>query len=85
MSVLASRLDRASETYRANLRLLEELAEQLAQSTAGGCERYVARHWYSASHRRPATQGGEGHGRLRRVPDVSTNGLVANRGEITTR
>jgi acetyl-CoA carboxylase carboxyltransferase component len=48
MSVLASRLDRSSETYRdnrnANLRLLEELAEQLAQSRAGGGERYVARH-----------------------------------------
>jgi acetyl-CoA carboxylase carboxyltransferase component len=48
MSVLASRLDRASATYRANrsanLRLLEELAEQLARSRAGGGERYVARH-----------------------------------------
>ncbi len=48
MSVLASRLDRASATYRANrsanLRLLEELAEQLAQARAGGGERYVARH-----------------------------------------
>src|SRR5215216_6094613 len=48
MSVLASRLDRASASYRANrsanLRLLEELAEQLAQSRAGGGERYVARH-----------------------------------------
>ncbi|HYY81302.1 MAG TPA: carboxyl transferase domain-containing protein [Actinomycetes bacterium] len=48
MSVLASRLDRASETYRANrsanLRLLEELSEQLAQARAGGGERYLARH-----------------------------------------
>jgi nitrate reductase assembly molybdenum cofactor insertion protein NarJ len=35
MSVLASRLDRASETYRANLRLLEELAEQFPQTRAG--------------------------------------------------
>ena len=44
MSVLASRLDRASETYRANrsanLRLLEELAEQFPQTRAGS-ERYV--------------------------------------------
>jgi acyl-CoA carboxylase subunit beta len=48
MSVLASRLDRASETYRANrsanLKLLEELAEQLAQARAGGGPKYVARH-----------------------------------------
>jgi acetyl-CoA carboxylase carboxyltransferase component len=48
MSVLASRLDRASETYRANrsanLRLLEELAEQLAQARAGGGPKYVDRH-----------------------------------------
>jgi acyl-CoA carboxylase subunit beta len=48
MSVLASRLDRASATYRANrsanLQLLEEISEQLAQSRAGGGERYVARH-----------------------------------------
>jgi acetyl-CoA carboxylase carboxyltransferase component len=48
MSVLASRLDLASATYRANrsanLHLLEELSEQLAQSRAGGGERYVARH-----------------------------------------
>ena len=48
MNMLASRLDRSSETYRANrsgnLRLLEELAEQLAQARAGGGERYVARH-----------------------------------------
>jgi acyl-CoA carboxylase subunit beta len=48
MSVLASRLDRSSETYRenraANLHLLEELAEQLAQARAGGGPRYVERH-----------------------------------------
>jgi acyl-CoA carboxylase subunit beta len=48
MSVLASRLDRASASYRANrsanLRLLEELAEQLARARAGGGQRYVDRH-----------------------------------------
>jgi acyl-CoA carboxylase subunit beta len=48
MSVLAGPPDRASETYRANrsgnLRLLEELAEQLALARAGGGEKYVARH-----------------------------------------
>jgi acetyl-CoA carboxylase carboxyltransferase component len=48
MSVLASRLDTASEAYAtnrtANLRLLSELAEQLALARAGGGERYVARH-----------------------------------------
>ena len=48
MSVLASRLDRAPATYRANrsanLRLLEELAEQLAQSRTGGGQKYVDRH-----------------------------------------
>jgi acetyl-CoA carboxylase carboxyltransferase component len=48
MSVLASRLDRSAETYRdnraANLRLLEEIAEQLAQARAGGGPRYVERH-----------------------------------------
>jgi acetyl-CoA carboxylase carboxyltransferase component len=48
MSVLASRLDRASETYRANrsanLRLLEEISEQLAHSRAGGGQKYVERH-----------------------------------------
>jgi acyl-CoA carboxylase subunit beta len=48
MSVLASRLDPASDTYRANrsanLRLLEELDEQLALARAGGGPRYVERH-----------------------------------------
>jgi acyl-CoA carboxylase subunit beta len=48
MSVLASRLDTASEAYLANrstnLRLLEEISEQLVRSRAGGGERYVARH-----------------------------------------
>jgi hypothetical protein len=36
MSVLVSRLDRASAAYRASRRLLEELGEQFAQSRAGG-------------------------------------------------
>jgi hypothetical protein len=48
MSVLASRLDRASASYRANrsanLRLLEELSEQLVQSTAGCDQGYVDRY-----------------------------------------
>jgi len=48
MSVLTSRLDTGAEAYRANrsvnLELLEEISEQLAQSRAGGGERYVARH-----------------------------------------
>ena len=48
MSVLASRLDEASASYRANrsanLRLLEEIAEQLAQARAGGGPKYVERH-----------------------------------------
>jgi acyl-CoA carboxylase subunit beta len=48
MSVLASRLDQASESYRANrsanLQLLEEIAEQLAQARAGGGPKYVERH-----------------------------------------
>src|SRR5215217_3728642 len=48
MSVLASRLDRASASYRANrsanLRLLEEIAEQLAKARAGGGPKYVERH-----------------------------------------
>jgi acetyl-CoA carboxylase carboxyltransferase component len=48
MSVLASRLDRASASFRANreanLALLAELDEQLALARAGGGEKYVARH-----------------------------------------
>jgi len=48
MSVLASRLDPASATYRANrsanLRLLEEISEQLALARAGGGKKYVDRH-----------------------------------------
>jgi acetyl-CoA carboxylase carboxyltransferase component len=48
MSVLASRLDRASETYQANraanLELLAEMDRQLAQARAGGGPKYVDRH-----------------------------------------
>jgi hypothetical protein len=83
--VLASRLDQASAAYRgnrsANLRLLGELLEQLAQSKAGGDERYVA----TGARHRPVgllVGGGEGHGRLRGVPDVITKIPVANRGKI---
>jgi acyl-CoA carboxylase subunit beta len=86
MSMLVSRLDRASESYRANrsanLQLLEELSEQLAQSRAGGDQGYVDRHRCSALRCRLATRGGEGYGRLRRVPDVITKVLVADRGEL---
>jgi acyl-CoA carboxylase subunit beta len=61
MSVLASRLDRASESYRANrsasLRLLEELSEQLAQTRPGGGQKYGDRHRCSASPCRPAIRG----------------------------
>jgi hypothetical protein len=89
MSVLVSRLDRASASYRANrsanLRLLEEIYEQLAQSRAGGDQGYVDRHRCSTLRCRLATRGGEGHGRLRRIPDMSTKVLVANRGELIRR
>jgi acyl-CoA carboxylase subunit beta len=48
MSVLASQLDQASASYRANrsanLGLLEEIAEQLAKARAGGGQKYVERH-----------------------------------------
>jgi acyl-CoA carboxylase subunit beta len=48
MSMLTSRLDRASATYRANrdanLALLRQLDEQLTLARAGGGEKYVARH-----------------------------------------
>jgi acetyl-CoA carboxylase carboxyltransferase component len=87
MSMLVSRLDRASAAYRANrsakLRLLEEFSEQLAQSRVGGCERHVLAT--GAWHRAVALPlgGGGGDRRLRRVPDVITKGLVANRGKIT--
>jgi hypothetical protein len=61
MSVLASRLDRASEASRANrsadLRLVEEINEQRVLSRAGGDESYVARHWRLVSRCRPATPG----------------------------
>ena len=47
-SVLTSSLDPASETYRTNreaqLRLLEELADQLELARAGGGPRYAQRH-----------------------------------------
>jgi acetyl-CoA carboxylase carboxyltransferase component len=89
MSVLVSRLDRASASYRANrsanLRLLEEIYEQLAQSRAGGDQGYVDSHRCSTLRCRLATRGGEGHGRLRRIPDMSTKVLVANRGELIRR
>src|SRR5918995_7248327 len=48
MSVLASRLDQASASCRANrsanLRLLEEIAEQLGKARGGGGPKYVERH-----------------------------------------
>jgi hypothetical protein len=87
MSVLASRLDPASAAYRANcsakLRLLEEFAARLAQSRVGGCKRHVPAT--GAWHRAVALPlgGGEGDRRLRRVPDVITKSLVANRGKLT--
>jgi hypothetical protein len=86
MSVLASRLDPASATCRANrsanLRLLEELAEQLAKARAGS-ERCVP-----ATGTRYRTvglplRGGEGYGRLRRVPDVRIKAVVTKRGKLT--
>jgi hypothetical protein len=87
MSVLARRLDRASAAYRANRsakqRLLKEFSAQFAQNRVGGCERHVLAT--GAWHRGVALPlgRGEGHRRLRRVPDVITKGLVANRGKIT--
>src|SRR5215207_8440119 len=76
MSVLVSRLDPASATYRANrsanLRLLEEFDEQFAQIRAGGGERCVPA---TGTRYRPVglpLGGGEGHGLLRRVPNVIT-------------
>jgi hypothetical protein len=86
MSVLASRLDRASETYRANrsanLRLLEELAEQFPQTRAGS-ERYVPATGTRYRAVSLPLRGGEGYGRLRRVPDVRTKAVVTNRGKLT--
>jgi hypothetical protein len=84
MSVLVSRLDPGSDAYRANcsakLRLLEEFA---AQSRVGDLKRQVLAT--GAWHRAVALPlgEGEGHRRLRRVPDVITKGLVANRGKLT--
>jgi hypothetical protein len=87
MSVLASRLDRAFATYRAN------------RSATCGCSRsspisLCRAGWVVAHAMSPTTgaryravglplRGGEGHGRLRRVPDVSTKVVVANRGRST--
>jgi acetyl-CoA carboxylase carboxyltransferase component len=84
MSVLVSRLDPGSDAYRANcsakLRLLEEFA---AQSRVGDLKRHVLAT--GAWHRAVALPlgEGEGHRRLRCVPDVITKGLVANRGKLT--
>jgi hypothetical protein len=84
MSVLVSRLDPGSDAYRANcsakLRLVEEFA---AQSRVGDLKRHVLAT--GAWHRAVALPlgEGEGHRRLRRVPDVITKGLVANRGKLT--
>src|SRR5215218_6759849 len=86
MSVLASRLDRASETYRANrsanLRLLEELDEQFAQRRAGS-ERYVPATGTRYRAVGLPLRGGEGHGLLRRVPDVRIKAVVTNRGKLS--
>jgi acetyl-CoA carboxylase carboxyltransferase component len=85
MSVLASRLDPASATYRANrsanLWLLEELDEQFAQSRAGN-ERCVPTGTRYRAVSLPL-RGGEGYGRLRRVPDVRIKAVVTNRGKLT--
>jgi hypothetical protein len=82
MSVLASRLDPAPATYRADLRLLEELDEQVAQSRVGS-ERYVP----AAGTRDRAVclprRGGEGYGWLRLGPDVRTKAVVTSRGKLT--
>jgi hypothetical protein len=86
MSVLASRLDPASASYRANrsgnLRLLEELDEQFAQSRAGS-ERYVPATGARYRAAGLPLRGGEGYGRLRRVPDVRIKAVVSNRGKLT--
>jgi hypothetical protein len=85
MSVLASRLDPASATYRANrsanLWLLEELDEQFAQSRAGN-ERCVPTGTRYRAVSLPL-RGGEGYGRLRRVPEVRIKAVVTNRGKLT--
>jgi hypothetical protein len=89
MSVLVSRLDPASATYRANrsanLRLLEELDEQCAQSRAGGGERCVAATGTRYRAVGLPLRGGEGHRLLGRVPDVITKALMADRGKLTRR
>jgi hypothetical protein len=86
MSVLASRPDRASENHcvnrSANLRLLEEIAEQFAQSRPGS-ERYVPATGTRYRAVSLPLRGGEGYGRLRRVPDVRTKAVVTNRGKLT--
>ena len=87
MSVLVSRLDPASATYRANrsanLRLLEELAEQFPQTRAGGGEPCVPATGTRYRAVGLPLGGGEGHGLPRRVPDVITKALVADRGKLT--
>jgi hypothetical protein len=86
MSVLASRLDPASATYRANrsanLWLLEELDEQFAQSRAGNerCVPTTGTRYRAVSL---PLRGGEGYGRLRRVPDVRIKAVVTNCGKLT--
>jgi acyl-CoA carboxylase subunit beta len=86
MSVLASRLDPAPATYRANrsanLRLLEELAEQVAQRRAGS-ERCVPATGTRYRAVGLPLRGGEGYGRLRRVPEVRIKAVVTNRGKLT--
>jgi hypothetical protein len=88
MSVLASWLDPAPATDRANrsanLRLLEELAEQFAQSRAAS-ERYVPATGTRYRAVGLPLRGGEGYGRLRRVPDVRIKAVVTNRGNLTRR
>jgi hypothetical protein len=86
MSVLASRLDPAPATHRANrsakLRLLEERDEQFAQSRAGS-ERSVPAIGTRYRAASLPLRAGEGYGRLRRVPDVRIKAVVTNRGKLT--
>jgi hypothetical protein len=86
MSVLASRLDRASKSYganrSANLRLLEELAERFAQSRAGSERDVPATGTRDRAVSLPLP-GGEGYGRLRRVPDVRIKAVVTNRARLS--
>jgi hypothetical protein len=87
MSVLASWLDPAPATDRANrsanLRLLEELAEQFAQSRAAASERYVPATGTRYRAVGLPLRGGEGYGRLRRVPDVRIKAVVTPRDTRT--